>query len=310
MTVWVATGLTALAMILAWPFPAWLTRARWPQRFPHAAITLWQATLSACILAAIGAGLTIAVVPLAATFPHGIHTLVKQVASGAGLRGLGPTQIAALAWALAVTAWLGYRCAHLARQISAARRRQRLLIDLTSSTDPDRPGWRILPHTTPVAYCIPGRNPRIVTTEGAIALLDADELAAVLAHEQAHARSRRHLVLLCFATVAAAFPRLAMAQRAHSAAAELIEMLADDTASTRHDRPVLARALIQLAHHRGTPPAATLGAHHQVLNRVQRLLTTPNSRRRWTPALVYTASLVILAGPTLALALPALPIAH
>ena len=49
--------------------------------------------------------------------------------------------------------------------------------------------------TRPAVYCVPGRPPTIVLTTGALAVLDTEQLTAVLAHERAHLAGRHHLLL-------------------------------------------------------------------------------------------------------------------
>jgi Zn-dependent protease with chaperone function len=62
-----------------------------------------------------------------------------------------------------------------------------------------RPGLLVFCYAVAVAwillYCVPGRLPTIVVTTGALAVLEPEQLAAVLAHERAHLAGRHHLLL-------------------------------------------------------------------------------------------------------------------
>ena len=55
-----ALAFTALAILLAGPVPALLSRASWPLRAPRAALVLWQSIAIAAVLSAFSAGLAIA----------------------------------------------------------------------------------------------------------------------------------------------------------------------------------------------------------------------------------------------------------
>lgn len=61
----------------------------------------------------------------------------------------------------------------------------------------------VLDATRPAVYCVPGRPPTIVLTTGALAVLDPEQLAAVLAHERAHLAGRHHLLLAVTRSLAA-----------------------------------------------------------------------------------------------------------
>jgi heat shock protein HtpX len=70
----------------------------------------------------------------------------------------------------------------------------------------------IIPSSTPNAFAT-GRNPEhaaVAVTQGAIELLDSDELAGVIGHELAHVKNRDILVASVAATIAGAISMLAM----------------------------------------------------------------------------------------------------
>ena len=52
---------------------------------------------------------------------------------------------------------------------------------------------RVLDGALPLAYCVPGREPRVVLSDGVLQTLDREQVDAVLAHERAHLRHRHEL---------------------------------------------------------------------------------------------------------------------
>jgi len=179
-----------------------------------------------------------------------------------------------------------------------------------------------------VAYCVPGVRSRVVVSDEVLQALTAQEVRAVLAHERAHLRARHDLVLEAFTALHASFPRVVSSRAALDTVRLLVEMLADDAARRRAGSLPLARALVALAGGPG-PGAATgaaaggsagracdaaqgLGASGRdtsemplgssALQRVRRLGEQPP--RRGLSAVVYAAAVVVLAAPTVAIAVP------
>lgn len=247
-----AAALAALAVLLAWPVPDAMAKAAWTRRAPRAAIALWQAIGLVGGLSAVGSLLLLGFAPLGPRW--------------------AAANLAALVLAALLFSWLTGVLATSAVRIERDLSRQRAAVDLLGRPEPH--GVRILDHPEPAAYCLPGPQPRIVITHGAIAALPPEELAAVLAHERAHAAGRHELVIQPFVAWQSALPFLAPARRATAAVAELVEMLADDAAAAATSRLTVARALARL----GTqPPPGTQdavpvdGAGASVLTRVRRL---------------------------------------
>lgn len=218
----IAAALAVTALLLAGPVPYLLARSGTALRHPVPALLAWQAIGACTGLAAVGAALAVGAGegPLAA------------VALGGGVLLAG--------YLLAVSAWVTVRT--LAR-----RRSHRDLLDLVGTPMPALPGGRLLVSGTPVAYCLPGRRPRLVLTSAVLARLKPAALDAVVAHERAHLDQRHHLVLLPFAAWHAALPFLPAARTARSAVALLVEALADDTARAHVGAEPLADALHTVA---------------------------------------------------------------
>jgi Zn-dependent protease with chaperone function len=124
------------------------------------------------------------------------------------------------------------------------RRRHRHLLDLVGHPLPALPGGRLLDSPTATAYCLPGRQSRMVVTSGALDTLSAPALAAVIAHESAHLSQRHDLVVLPFVAWRAALPFLPSARTARAVVALLVEAMADDAARTRLGDQWLAEALV------------------------------------------------------------------
>jgi Zn-dependent protease with chaperone function len=242
-----AAGSGALAVLLAWPVPETLAAAGWPDRHPRAAIVLWQTIGLAGGISAIGALLLVGFAPLGSAWT--------------------PANLGALVLAAGLFSWLAGVLGMSAVRVERDLRRQRCTVDLLASSQED--GVRVLAHPEPIAYCVPGARPRIVVTDGAIAALSARELAAVLAHERAHARGRHELVIQPFVAWESALPFLGPARRSTAAVAELVEMLADDAAVAATSATDLAWALAQVG--AGRAPGGTDATGSSVVRRVRRL---------------------------------------
>lgn len=163
---------------------------------------------------------------------------------------------------------------------------------------------------TPPLTLVGMREPRVLVSEAAFALLGQDELQVALRHELAHIGSWDNLKKLVFRF--APFPGLAKMEAAWSQAAELA---ADDAAvSNLSDALDLAAALVKLS--RLVPvevaPACTVGfVTGTIRARIARLLawdesgnTRLRSIPRWLaipPVLVVVLSAFATYGPALAL---------
>lgn len=287
--------LLGAVVLLCTAVPARLAAASWCSRSPALALVLWQAIGLAGGVAALEAASTVALAPF------GDDHL-------AALRALQPFRAPWWSWlaaAVALAVFLrltGVLAASTARTLRV-RRRHRILLDLVATPSAALRGARVLAHDLPVAYCLPGLRPRVVLSQGVLARLDDAEVAAVLAHERAHLTARHDLVVLPFVALGATFPRLPAVRTARLAVALLVEMLADDRAVRRHDRTVLARALVEVG--TAAVPAGGLGAGGEdVLLRASRLLHPPPPLPRTAAALVVAAAAAVAALPVVGLLLP------
>jgi Zn-dependent protease with chaperone function len=305
-----AVSLAVLAVLLAWPVPALLARARWPRRDPLVALVCWQAIGLAGGLSMIGALLVHGLAPWGRALLPAAWALLTGRAAVDPVRGdhwVALTLAGALTLELVGVLLLSWG------RTTRTRRRHRALLELVVQPSAAIPDTRLLEHPAPVAFCIPGARPLLVLSSGIVAELDDDQLAAVVAHERAHLAEHHHLLLLPFLAWEAALPVLPAAARAHAAVRELVEMRADDVALASLTGPAarrtLARAIVAAAGGAGgvgVPDGALAISGSPTGARVVRLLEPPrplSPAARWT-ALLCAVLLLLL--PTVLLLVPAL----
>lgn len=128
-------ALIALAVVLAWPAPEALARARWPARSPRAALVLWQAIGLSGGLAILGAGVTLAVSGLHQSWLAGVAAL-PGAALGGKRPGPGPPGWAGLALTLVAAVWLLSVLAVSTVRLLRVRREHRQRIDLLAEEVP------------------------------------------------------------------------------------------------------------------------------------------------------------------------------
>ncbi len=228
--------LGALGLALSLLAPGVLARAHWPDRTPVAAVLLWQSITLSAVLSALG-------VVLAAP-----EELTRAAGSGK------PVVTSALICALAIAAVIILRLLGsligVTRRSRARRERHRLVIDLLDQAERRRElgidGLRVLDAALPLAYCVPGRDARVVLSDGVLQVLDRAQIDAVVAHEQAHLRHRHEVVLESFTAFHQAVPRVLRSQAPLAAVRLLLEMVADDAARRRVGAEPLQTALRRL----------------------------------------------------------------
>ena len=277
--------LATLALLLAGPVPAYLVGLKRIRRSPIAAMVLWQSVALAAVLAALGAGLSLAT-----------------------WTGIGPDNslleyvVAVLALALTVTViWRLVISGHrVGTELRLLRQRHRDLLDLLAT---EHGRLRVVEHETPTAYCVPGvgSSRRVVVSQGTLDVLSPEALSAVLEHERAHLRLRHDLVIEAFTVLHHAFPAVISSERALTEVSLLAEVLADRAAVRRVGTRPLVLALSQLV---GAPtPQAAMGAASGGV--VARLEVLRDERRhRLQSILLLAAAWALLVAPTVLIALP------
>lgn len=294
-----------LALLLAGPVPALLSRAKWPFRAPRAALVLWQAIALAAVLSAFSSGLAIAS-RLLVPGPDGRPTTAPTAEIDALGLPLWILYVVVFALTLLVGAKLVFSIVQVGVRTRRRRARHRMLVDLLDHCDSQSPharspDVRVIDVTEPIAYCLPGLRQRVVLSQGTFANLGDTEIKAILSHERSHLRARHDLVLEAFTAVNAAFPTIVRSKSALGSVQLLVEMLADDSAVRASSPTALARALVACSGSTAPRGAMAVGGPSTLI-RVQRLAADGPDRRIAVAA--YVASAAILVIPTVAVAVP------
>ena len=279
--------LGALGLTLSLVLPDILAGARWPDRAPAAAVVLWQAVTLAAVLCALGVVLA---APEEATRAAGSGRLIATVAL-----------VGALAVAAVIVIRLLVSLAGVSRRSRARRAKHRTLVDLLDRAEQHRElevdGLRVLDGALPLAYCVPGRSPRVVLSGGALRVLDRDQIDAVLAHEQAHLRHRHDVVMESLTAFYQAVPRPLRSRTPLDAVHLLLEMVADDAARKRCGAEPLRAALARLSEE---TPLSSEGDRQRRLDR----LASPRHSPAVLTALAGVSATAILVLPTVILVVP------
>lgn len=311
-------SLAILAIALAWPVPIILARAEWPSRAPATALIVWQSIALTGGLSMIGALLSYGLEPFGNNLVEGLRALPDALVGGALPRGTTFAQMFSLSGAILLGIHLLLTLAMTFVRAERSRRRHRRLVTLLSAPMPERPDTRLLDHEAPVAYCLPGTTRSItVLSAGLMTLLDEEQLRAVIAHEQAHATQRHHLLLLAFRAWRGSLPWFPIATRAHEAVAILIEMLADDQARQLVSNEVLVTSIALVASESGvdatgqaspleTEPHNALSADSpSASRRIARLVGTATPLDAPSRVLAIVLAVALVAVPTVLLLWPA-----
>ncbi|MBQ0897024.1 M56 family metallopeptidase [Micromonospora sp. U56] len=289
--------------------PRGLAKAGWVYRSPRLGIAAWYAVLGAVLTAASGAVLAVVAPWQAATAPACMawRWCVQAARGEFGLLGRTAAFVALLA-GLGLTVRLLLTGVRLARAASARRRAHVRILAMTGRTAPEL-GATVVENAQPAAYVVAGHGRRVVVTTGALQQLAGDEVAAVLAHERAHAAGRHDLLLDGVRLLHQAFPRMALFAVAHVQLCRLVEMRADEVATARHAPISLARALVTMAtanavdHDSRTPALAGVVAATggDAAERLHRLLTPPAPLGRAQRAGLVAGITMLALAPAVAL---------
>jgi len=311
----IAVVLVAYAVCVGTLGARMLGRAKWTARAPLLAMVTYLAA-GWSVVAALGlAGLTLAVhtTALGGGLSHLIGACVLRLRAtyatpgGAMVAGLGLTLAGAVVARTALSAMTHLRAA--GRQALQHAQTARLV----GRPEPAL-GATLIDHPQPAAYCVAGRHPTVVLTTGAVQALDADQLAAVLAHERAHLTGRHHRLIAMARIGRQVLPFVPLMRDADAQVARLAEMHADDAATRTCEPAPLATALVILA--AGASPAPALAAAAtDAVQRIQRMLgpaeplgrTRRRLLRTTAAALALAPVLLALAPAVLALALGRVP---
>lgn len=285
------------AIVACWLTAQVLAGSTWTWRAPRVAIVCWQAVGLALGLSAMGLPMALGLIAYDRPTGGALLALAGDLTHGTLPAGVTAVHLGLVGVGFGIGAVLLGTTVRSVHSAVRAQRRHRDLLTLVARRDPTIPGALVLDHPGAAAYCLPGVRPRVVVSAGTLSLLDRAELAAVLAHERAHAQERHDLVLLPFTALCRALPWFRWVRAAHERVALLVEMRADDKARELHADAPLAGALRRFAAvgHRVTP-AGALGMGDRDLDvRVQRLLVADRPPRLLgAAALTVTTTLAAL----------------
>ncbi|WP_171111881.1 MULTISPECIES: M56 family metallopeptidase [Streptomyces] len=251
--------------------PRLLLRSAWPHRAPVLAVAVWHGlTVSFTIAVAL------ATYHLASPTEH-LHADLIGVLHSCGLTTAtaapDPTIIDRLAIGLPLSVVLLVLGCFVFEVLRGrrARTRHREVLDMVGRRSQHLCAT-ILEHELPAAYCLPGHNPRVVVSAGALRLLSPGQLDAVLEHERSHIAGRHHLALAATEAFARVFRRLPLAHHAKEQTAVLLEMIADDRALRRQSREALATAMYEMAAAKAAPVGAFAMGGPSAVVRMKRVL--------------------------------------
>lgn len=298
-----APALLGYAATVGFLAPRLMLRSAWPHRAPALAVAVWHGLTISFTIA-----LALAAYHLAVPTEHLHAGLVGLLHScGLGSGSAAPSVDTADGLAIALPASVGLLLlGFFAFEVLRARRdrsRHRRLLDVVGRRS-TRLRATVLEHDLPAAYCLPGHSPRIVVSAGALRLLSAEQLDAVLEHERAHVAGRHHLPRAAAEAFARLFRRLPLARHTKEQTAILLEMIADDKALRRHPREVLATAMYEMAAG-ATPAGAFAVGGPTALVRLQRVLAP---QRRPNMALRGSAAAAALMVPLIPLLVGCTPV--
>jgi len=192
----IAAGLLLYAAVVSWLGPRILTRITNRGINPKLGVTAWL-TAIAGVIAAWLAAVGVLFLDALDAIPSGpVWTLCLEVLGYSGHIDMArpfaaTTAIALIVAAVIVTVLVARRIVRTLRTLQSAAHQHATAARLVGSPT----CWRdvvVVPSDRPAAYCVAGRPRAIVITSAALAGLQEDQLAAVLAHEQAHLGGRHH----------------------------------------------------------------------------------------------------------------------
>jgi Zn-dependent protease with chaperone function len=293
------------ALAVAWYSPALLARLSATGMSARLGLTTWLTAMASVL-----ASMAIALQDLVSAAAAGWHLLAEAFCQSVTGHACPPpvyrsaifeiplaaTALGA-ALAAAVLAWRYGRNVQRAQQLAHAHSAAALI---TGRRLPAAGGTVVLDVPQPAAYCVPGRPAAIVLTTGALALLEPEQLTAVIAHERAHLAGNHHLLVTLTRGLSAVLPGVPLFTRAQAEVTRLTEMLADDAAARHSGRPALVTALLALGTGAPVPARALAAAAGDVTARVQRLLqpASPSPRAR-NRLVLATVTILLAAGPGL-----------
>jgi Zn-dependent protease with chaperone function len=187
----------------------------------------------------------------------GFSTLVRVLAGVAALptcphvvAALYPAGSSVLGW-IAALQWIALSSMLAAEGIRARRRARIAIVEPSLGEHTRKDGFElvVLPIDEFVAYSVNGPTAQVVVSRGLVAIVDDDELAAVIRHERAHATLRHDRLLVLIAAIERALRWIPPVRAATHTVRDALERWADEIAaagSPAH-RDAVERALVDVA---------------------------------------------------------------
>ena len=279
----IALALVLLAAALAWPAPRLMVRARVFRRAPRAALFAWQAVTISAILAALAAAPAIAPLVLFDGQAVWQHFMILALAGAVSGIMLGRLLVA------------GHS---IGRRMRVLRRRHREVVDIIALDAAPGSRVRILDHPSPAAYCLPGREPRVVVSQGVLRSMSPRSVEAVLAHEGAHLSARHDLLVEFFSVIHETMPAPLRCSAAMREVRLLVEALADRASVRKVGPEATTAALLTLAG--SSAPEAAMAASGGTAERIE--IIRHSGPKPLLSATMYAYAVGLLALPLVLLA--------
>jgi len=278
--VWqLAVALLVLAGASGWIADRLLVRAEWVSRAPRSALLCWHSAAVTTLLSMVAVMVLVAhdflehaLLWLLGSDKGELHFAYAGTSAVAPAWNLAAAGAAALVVAWAVIGWR-YR-----RQDELERRKLRSAA--ATSVLVDGQVVHIMAGDDAVAFCLPGRrwlrgfadSARVVVSLAALRRLSTAQLAATVAHEQAHLAHHHHRAV-AFARGLRATVGWTGALRSYvTQVRRLVELEADDSAASRHGHRLVAEALVEMCAPRPGPASVLPMGTGCVTERVWRLV--------------------------------------
>ena len=212
------------AVTVTWLSPPLLSRLTRTGISPHMGVAAWLTAIVAALLAWVGAVTLIAVAALHGLEDSSAVTLCLELFGFSDHTPL-PGQLGSVALIVTAVVLSAMVIGRVGRSVLVLRSRSHEHAHAARmiGRPTDRPDVVVVDAHRPAAYCVVGRPNAIVITTAALTSLNRPQLAAVLAHENAHIAGRHHQLLMVLRGLAASLPRLPLFRSSADAVAELLE---------------------------------------------------------------------------------------
>ncbi|MFC0598285.1 M56 family metallopeptidase [Streptomyces palmae] len=251
----------------------------WPYRAPCAALGLWLG-------GGVGSltGLLLATCSLAFGLGSPEHRVLRLL-----------VDVVAVMAAWAFVAWVAKAFVAIHRGARKRRERHRALLALFGESV-EHLSAVVLPSRQLLAYSVPGpRGGHAVISDSLLTEFTPEEIASVLAHEQAHLKQRHHLFGELSDALRTVLPKRRFTGRFAERFGSLIEMRADCAARTKCGRQATARALARWSGTREAEPVPALDC--PVTIRRRHLLASERCCGSLTSQAVFGAALLAAVAP-------------